>query len=472
MKDQLEEPWEQSIKRIIATAQPPETREDLGIYFQNIRLIIKRAYGMEITDEEIANLKTHPMASFYKGWKIAREVGESFERRISLIERYQIRETARIFRLLKAITYFPPFPVEKTLNTRKIKILLELYQDPLISKTQLSKKFGFAPRTITKEMDELKRYFQLGLANDIDPHRFKLKRVFVSFRTKSHQHSKLLEKQITSNYPLFLRRLAFDENYQTGYLAYIYPDQPKANQLFTERIQGFQDDFFEEHCVTRYLGFSTFLSFDTYDEEYGTWLLEPYLVSEALIKFVKDNHHIFTLPKGIQFSQYEPFTQLDFLLSQLAMPNARNPDFDWMTNWCHKEGFKLAKKTIRARYTRLRLANAFYPYMYLRPQSFEAWVFLRIKCPSEIMEDLLRLPSMLPFGYQYATQDGMVIFFPIPSRCGVLAGHLLYALTREEGIHEVELIRPGMNPGGQVLVEAYSRWDEARQRWIVKEGDF
>ena len=88
------------------------------------------------------------------------------------------------------------------------------------------------------------------------------------------------------------------------------------------------------------------------------------------------------------------------------------------------------------------------------------------------MDDLLRLPSMLPFGYQWVTSDGMVIFFPIPSRGGVLAGHLLYALTREEGIQEVELIRPGWNPGGHVLVEAFSRWDEGRQRWNVNEGDF
>ena len=176
------------------------------------------------------------------------------------------------------------------LTFRKAKILLELYNNPLLPQYKLAKRLDTTPRIISRELNELQNKFAFITVNYNDPHKFKLSHLIVVFNTKSIKSSMKLDERIRRHKPLFLRGLSFDLDYRHGLLLYLVPNQPRGHRMFDERIKELNDEFFSESFVLRRFGVHQYVSFATYSPTSGKWMLDTEMVPNAMFQFVKNSH--------------------------------------------------------------------------------------------------------------------------------------------------------------------------------------
>jgi hypothetical protein len=461
---------EERTQRIIQKAQPKEDRKNLALFLANALLFIKKARGESLPPPK--NMPSpHPRISFTAHLDSSPELADFFEQRLDLIERYKITDVHRIIDIMTAFSYLPPYPFEIRLSPRKVRLLIQLYENPVIPNTQLARKINSTPRTIRKELEDLRRYFGFTIANFLDYHKFKLAHMLVIFRTKSLDHSKELVYFVQGERPLFLRAFTFDEDYRVGFMTFTIPDQPKGHQLFDQRLTWFQDNYFQEWTITRTLEASYSMSFDAYDTKSNSWVCDSPLVSEAMLQFIQSHSYSIPKPHSLKYTKPMQFTQLDFLLGQLARNHVRPLNIEFIQKELDKRGFELAKKTIWAKLLRFRKEKIHVPMVYYEAAFFESFITLHIQCKKNIRDQVALLPSLLPYAFISILDSGVLISFHQPSRCGAITGQLVQALGNCSGVTDVVAIRRGDNIGTPSTVDNYIRWDESRQRWLLHEGD-
>ncbi len=461
---------EERANRIIKKAQPKEDRKSLEVFLANALLFIKKARGEPIPDSEKLP-PPHHRISFAAHLDSSPELADFFEQRLDLIERYEITDVHRIIDIMTAFSYLPPYPLEIRLSPRKVRLLLHLYEDPVIPSSQLAEKINSTPRTIRKELEDLRRYFGFTIANFLDYHKFKLAHVLVIFRTTSLDHSKELVQFIQRERPLFLRAFTFDEDYRVGFMTFTIPDQPKGHRLFNQRIVWLQEGFFQELTIARTLEAAYSMSFDAYDTKSNSWICDSPLVSEAMLQFIQSHSYSIPKPHGLKYSEPMHFTQLDFLLGQLARNHVRPLNIEFIKKELDKRGFELSKKTIWAKLLRFRKEKIHAPMVYYEAPFFESFVTLLVQCNNKIRDHVALLPSLLPYSFISILDSGVFISFHQPSHCGAITGQLIQALSNYSGVTNVVTVRRGDNIGTPSTIDSYTRWDESRQRWIIKEGD-
>ncbi len=461
---------DKQIRRIMAKATPTQDHANLELYLANVRFFIQNARGEAIAKSGQIP-PAHPLISFSSHLESSPELADFFERRLDLIERYEVTDVSRIIDILNSFSYLPPYPAEIRLSPRKVRILIELYKTPLTSNSQLATKLDSTPRTIRKELEELRRYFGFTFSNFFDYHKFKLAHLFITFRTKSITHSKNMVQLFQRSRPLFLHAFTFDEDFRAGFLSYTIPDQPKGHQLFEKRIALLETEYFQECSVARTLETYYSMSFDAYDIKSDSWICDSPLVSEAMLRFIQSHGYSIPPPHGIKYSAPMNFTQVDYLLAQLARNHVRPLNIDFIQTQLKKRGFNLAKKTIWAKLLHFRKEAVHLPLVYYESPSFESFVTLRIHCTSDKRDQIMLLPSILPYAFISVQESSVLISFHQPRRCGSITGQLVRALSDDLGVKDIEVIHQCDNIGSPLGIEAYDRWDESRQRWLIQEGD-
>lgn len=451
-------------KQILARVELNE-RANLAQLLTNIRLFIKRVSGVPLTKQEKA-YPSHILFSHHTHIGSQDEVN-SFLRRLELINRYKINESQRIISILLC-----EFPVKKkvALTTRKAQILHILYQNPQTPKYQIAKKLGTTSRVVSKELDELQHFFNYQIYTSLDPQKFRLNYQIILFETKSIQHSERLEKLLYQQRG-FLRAFQLDWDRRHGIIAYRFPDQREGHKMFEQRIRWLQDEFFLNAFVIRVEGHYYYMSFTNYDPSRNAFLLEPDVVSEVLLQFVKRHRRTIPSPKGFTYSKPIEFDQIDYLLAQMLFSTGETANIDYRRNVLKYYGFKLSPKTIWKREQRLRQLKAGYPIVDLQIPGCDEQNELTIWCPPETLETLMTFPSILPYAFMYTTNIGLMLFFQRPSFGSSITSQLIRSLHQEKDVIDIQLLQYRWRFTPPSVLDIVSRWDSTQQSWILEEGD-
>jgi len=460
---------EDVVERILARVST-EDRSDLERFLTNLRIIIKKARHEPLTEEERLYPRDSRISHFSRdAW--TEEVAEFWEHRLGIVDHYEIADAQRVIDLLTSDWFLPPYPVQLRLNRRQVRILLELHRTPLLSANRLARRLGTTPRTAQKELRQLESRFNLRTVYQEDFQKFKLAHMIVYFRTRSVEHSRQLEQLHRRSRPLFLNVLVFDEDYQGGYIAYYVPDQPRGQRLFEARLSELREDYFETDYVDRIRGLSVSTSFDAYDFASGTWLLQSHTISEAALQFARTHDWAIPPAPTLVYGESIRFSQVDFLIAELSLVEARPARSGHIQEQLRMRGFTLAEKTIYARLQMLRQVGALWPFTYFEAPSFESFVSLYVRCEPGSRKAIGLMACVLPYAFVQQSDHGVTIHFQQAARCGSITGQLVRALSREEGVTHIAVVRRAGNLGGVSHVNAFDRWDEAHQRWLLQEGD-
>jgi len=459
---------EQQIRSILARSTPPSERDNLERFLTSLMHSIKEARGQTLTEQEKA-YPPHPdllplMMLLYR-----REAVDGIQRRLDIIYRYSITDAQRIINLITSSPFYPP---QTPLSDRKIRILLELHQNPSLHQNELAKRLSTTPHTIARELSQLRRSFSFQITRRYDPQKFRLALYEIVFQTKSIRVSEKLDQLFRARRPPFVVRLSFDANLRKGFLVYLVPDQPKPRRMFEQRIDELGDEFFEEHRIARWLGLHLSISFDAYDTSKGRWTLEAEAVFEALQNLGERKYDMMAQPRGSYYGAPIPFDRIDYLLAESQLASGEPKDLELKRDMLKRYGFDISLKTIWAREQRLQDCGAWYPLVYYDIPHFEEQVMLSVECNSEARETIRLVPSMLPFTYISSTDKGITLIGQRPTLYSALTGELVRAISRLDGVSDVVAIGLEQTLTTRAGTPIADRWDESHQRWILEESDF
>jgi len=334
----------------------------------------------------------------------------------------------------------------------------------------IAKRLTTAPRSIVKELKELRRDFGFGVATILDAHKFGLAYKFVFFRTKSILHSKMLEAVLRGRRS-FMRALQFDNDYRRGMINYTFPDSPLGNEMFAQRVKSLEDEYFETCLVSGGEGVHYYVSFSAYDPKANTFLIDPDVASDAAIGFVKEHRATIPRPRGLFFTRPFRFTQADFLLAQMQYWAGRETSVDWRRAALKSYGIELSKKAIWRREERLWQKRAMVPIIELRVPGFDEEVALSIRCAKEAREVFRIMPSTLPYTVIFTLDTGCLVLLQRPSHFATASRQLVHAVSRDPDVSDVEVYRFHWRVSPPWVLDMVRDWDQGKQRWNLEEGD-
>lgn len=453
------------IEKILKNTTPETETENIELFLNNVLLFLKQAYGFELSEED-ENYPAHPQFAHYQ---INRnlEVVDAIHRRLEIIHQYKIYDPQRIINIIVSATISP---AGRLLTRRKIELLLELYQNPSSPRYQLAESHDTSYRIISKELRELRSQHGLSIVHHLDFHKFKLANYIIAFRSKSLDASEKLNQHFQHAYPTFLLQLSFDQDFRFGYMIYAFPDQPRGHRLFEERIRWFNDEFFEECQTSRIQGLHVTITFDGYNPEKGTWMLDADTISEAMLRFIRKQSRGIPQSRGLFYSKPMKFDKIDYLIANTSF-GFISTRLKFKRDLLRRFGFDLSPKTIWKREQRLKSAGVFCPIVFYTIPGFEELVVLCIYCNDDAKERLRTLPSILPYAFLITLEDGIVVAFQRPTQCAEITGQLVKAISRADGISDVKTLRlePTLTP--MRAAHNVGQWDSSRQRWILKKND-
>jgi DNA-binding MarR family transcriptional regulator len=430
-------------------------------------LFIREARGERLTEHEKA-YPPHPDFLPVRMLQRRPEAVEGIQRRLDIIHRYSITDAQRIINLVTSSSFYPS---RAPLSHRQVQILLELYQSPGLHQNELAKRLLTTPRTIAKDLSQLRRDFSLQITRRYDPHKFRLALYQIVFQTKSIRSSEKLDQLYRTRRPALVRRLSFDTNLRRGYLVYLVPDQPKPRRMFEERIRELAEEYFEEHNIARWLGLHLSLSFNAYDASRGRWMLEADAVFETIQRLAEGKYDAIQQPRGVYYSSAMPFDRVDYLLAESQLAAGQPRELELKQDLLKRYGFDVSLKTIWARDQKLQHTGAIYTSIYYDIPNFEEQVLLQVECNSEARETIRLFPSMLPFTYIASTDKGVTLTMQRPTLYSALTGELVRVISRLSGVSDV--IAFGLEQTFTIRsdIPIADRWDESHQRWILEESD-
>jgi hypothetical protein len=456
----------QLVNTILRRAHPIEDKKDLELFLTNVLLFVQRVEGLPLSERE----KQYPPHSqfFHTTLSRGRQTAQGLKKRLMIINRYKIKDAQRIISIVASTALATP---KTRLTQRQIKIILELYQEPLLRQYELANKLSTTPQIVKQELEELRRHFSLAVIHDIDYQKFKLALVEIQFRTKSIDASEGLEQFYRRTPPLFLHQIRFDHDYRIGFITYMIPDQPRGYRFLEDRIKWLKDEFLEEYIKFRLKGEAVSVSFDGYDSSNGVWMLGTDTIAEMMLQHAQHRTQSLTQPRGFFYSEPMPFDQIDYILAQTPYIFGRKKRIEVRQRVLERHGYTLSKTGIWNREQKLRKAGVYFPTIWFNIPELEELVQFSVQCSSKARERIFRIASILPYTYNIITDIGLVFVFQRPSRCSLITGLLTRLIALEEGVSEVTLLRyePSFSP--QMLTHTASRWDSSRQRWLLQKGD-
>lgn len=455
----------ETLEQQILNRLSAQERSYLTNLLRNVVLFIKRMQGEPLTKEEKL-YPPHPMFAHFKHYG-GKEAAEILQLRLQFIDRYQLCEPRQIEGIL---TFeYPTVNIQK-LTARKAHILHELYENPIIPKYKLAKKIGTTPRTITKEIRELKQEFAYQIITTIDSGKFNLVNRIIAFRSKSIQHSEQLEEFFRTHYGFF-RMFQLDRDMRKGGIVFRYPNQPDGHKMFEERCRWLQDRFFVEHQVIQVQGYYYSLSLATYDPETNAYSFEPGIVSEAPFSFVKQHLRTLPQPKGFLYEEPIPFDRADFLLAHFLYNTGNFGSPEFKQGLLKRHSIELSKKTIWKREQQLRERGVSFPIVDMQIPGFDDQVVLFVFCSPDVCITIRGMLAFLPYIHFFKTNTGCILRFQRPARTSELTGHLIRILHREPGVSDVKLLRYQWRITSPLSIDINSRWDKEKQHWNIQEGD-
>jgi hypothetical protein len=116
-------------------------------------------------------------------------------------------------------------------------------------------------------------------------------------------------------------------------------------------------------------------------------------------------------------------------------------------------------------------AEVMYPSVWYDSPELEELVKFSFECTPAACDSIHRLISILPYVYSVRTDVGLTFTFHRPSRCSSITALLADAFDRIDGVSNIKIFRyePTFSP--QMFTKTTDRWDESRQRWLLKKGD-
>jgi hypothetical protein len=451
-------------KRILARTRPWE-RTDLEQLLVSVRVLIKEARGAELTEEE-RTVPRHPLLSPEQILG-GNQAAETLQRRLDLVDRYQLRDGQLITEIL---SFESALASDEGMSARKARLMLELYENPRKPQYALAKRLRTTPRTLDKELEELRRDFSFQVFALVDMHKFGLAYSVIYFRTKSLLHSKTIEAVIRSRRGFF-RGLQFDNDYRRGILAYTFPDSPRGHQLFNQLVEWLKDEYFETCYVARVEGFHYYVSFNAYDAKTNSFLIETDAASDAAVKFVREHQTTIPRPEGFFFTKPFRFAPADFLLAHMQYWNGRETSVEFRRAALMRYGIDLSKKAIWRREQRLWRMRAIFPLIQFRIPGFDEQVALSIRCTEEAREVFRLVPSIFPYAFVLTADVGCMVLFQQPSRFAAATGQLVRAISRDDDVNDVDLYRFHWVVTPAWVLDIISHWDVTRQSWNLEEGD-
>jgi hypothetical protein len=449
-------------QRILTRTRPWE-RTDLEQLLVSVRVLIKQARGVELTEEE-RTFPRHPLLSHEQilGGPLA---ADTLQRRLDLVDRYQLRDGQLISEIL---SFESGQASDEGMSTRKARLLLALYENPRKPYYGMAKQLRTTPRTLARELEELRRDFGLEVFTLVDVHKFDLAYCVVYFRTKSLLHSKMVEAVVRGRRG-FLRGFQFDNDYRRGMLAYTFPDSARGHELFSQLVDWLNEEYFEMCYVGRVDAFHYFVSFNAYDPKTNSFLIDANVASDAAIKFTKQHRTSIPRPQGLSFTRPFHFTSADFLLAHLQYWNGRETSIDFRRAALMRYGIELSKKTLWRREQRLWRTRVMVPMIQFRIPGFDEQIALSIRCTEEAREVFRLVPSVFPYALAFTTDVGCTVLFQQPSRLAAATGQLVRAISRDDDVSDVDLYRFHWAVRPPWILDMVRHWDTAGQSWNLEE---
>jgi hypothetical protein len=253
-------------------------------------------------------------------------------------------------------------------------------------------------------------------------------------------------------------------------MVYAFPDQPRGHRFFEERIRWFNDEIFEKYQSSRIQGLHISFTFDGYDPEKGTWMLDAHTVSKAMLRILKKHSHAKPQTQGLFYSEPMKFDNIDYLIANTSF-GFTSTRLKFKRDLLRQFDLDISPKTIWKREQRLKEAGVFCPIVFYTIPSFEELVVLSIYCNDETKERLRILPSILPYAFIITSENGIIFAFQRPTQCAEVTGQLVKAISRTEGVSDVEMLRLEPSLTAMRAAQNVDRWDSSRQRWILHKDD-
>ncbi len=456
----------QFIEKLINRSEPRDDHDDLRLFLTNVLLFVKRVDGFDLTEEE----KEYPSHSQFSHltFRKGKSTAEGLKYRLDLIDRYNITNAQRIINIIASTAVSTP---KEKLTSRQIRIIEELHKNPTIARYQLAKKLSTTAQIIRKELTHLRQQFSLAVIYNLDYYKFRLALYEIDFRTKSLNASEQLEKFYRRTPPIFLRRINFDHNYRDGFFHYLVPNQPAGQRMFAKRLKWLNTNFFEEASTFKIQSFRIDISFENYNTSNGTWMLDSDSYSIGVLEFLS-THDRDTLPHREKiFGEPIQFDRTDYIIASTPFIFGEKQHIEVCQKVLEQHGYSISKKTIWNRIKKLQQTEAIYPSVWYDSPDLEELVKFSIECTPAAFKPIFRLVSILPYTYSIRTDVGLTFTFHRPSRCASITGLLANAFDRIDGVSKIKIFRyePTFSP--QLFTKTADRWDESRQRWLLKKED-
>jgi hypothetical protein len=459
-----EDPADMLENQILARVDSKD-RSEMQCLLRNVSLFIKRTQGQPLSEEE-KNYPAHALFS-HAEQEGGQNTADILLYRLRLIDTYQLEKSRYIVDML---TETLPIREEQPLSTRKAQILWQLHQNPVIPKYKLAKKVGTTPRTVSKDLAELKRDYALRIFFSPDPHKFQLIIKIIVFKTKSILHTKQLENYVINHHG-FLRTFRLDQDLRQGTIIFRFPNQPEAHKMFNERAQWLHDEFFTESLAIQLLGLHQFISFEMYDPTTNAYSIEPEIVSQVPFDYRIDLLDALPQPRGIDYTRPFWFDQADFLLADSLFATGPLSKSEHKQHLLQIHGIKYSKKTIWKKEQRLQKEKAVFPMMELRIPGFDEDLFFIIFCSPKASSLIRAISAFLPYVMVLNTDSGCVLRIQRPVHTSSLIAQLIRKIHHQRGVIDVKLLRYQRSFQMPLFRSIANHWNAEEQKWLIQEGD-
>ncbi len=454
------------IEKIITRSEPVEDQENLRCFLTNVLLFLKRVDGIDLTEEE----KLYPSHSQFSHltFRKGRSTADGLKYRLNIIDRYQITNTQRIINIIASTAVSTP---KGQLTPRQIHLIEELHKNPELTQYELAQRLSTTSRIVRNELTQLRQAFSFAVIYNLDFGKFRLALFEIDFRTRSLDASEEMERHFRRTPPLFLRRINFDHNYRDGFFHFSVPDQPSGLQMLEQRMKWLKSNFLEKSTYFRMRSFRIDISFENYNVLTGNWILNDDTYSIDLLRFISNHDREHLPPRKQFFSEPIHFDRIDYILASTPYVFGEKQHTEIRQKVLEQHGYSISRKTIWNRQKKLIEAGVFYPSVWYDTPELEELVKFCIECSPKALEPIYRLISILPYTYSVETDVGVTFSFHRPSRCSSITGLLVQTFEQIDGVSNVTIFRyePSFSP--QLFTQTADRWDESRQRWLLRKGD-
>lgn len=455
----------EALQQRILSRFDAQDRRYLTRLLKNVELFIRKMKGEQLTAEEML-YPAHPQFAHFKH-PGGLEAAKTLEHRLQLIDQYQPSNVQYITEMLTL--EYPSLP-SKLFSNRKALILRELFDDPNIPEYKLAEKISMSPRTLSRELQELRHEYAFQVRTSIDIQKFRLLNKTVIFRLKSIKHAEHLE-QFFRTHSGFFRFFQLDRDMLQGAVVFRIPNQPDALKMYEQRIRWLQDEFFIECHLIEIQGFRYFLSFTTYDPDRDAFSFEPEIVSEAPFSFARNQREALPQLKGFNYSKPIWFDHADFLLANTLYDRGETGRVHFKQRLLQQYGISLSLKTIWKREQRLRAENIAFPIVEIRIPGFDEYVTFVVWCSQKARETLQNIGTFLPYIQFFVTDTGCILNVQRPVHASSLTGQLLRTIHQEPGVSNVMLLRYQWRVLSHQPIDDIYRWDVKNQKWLLQQGD-